>query len=469
MQTKVGLMICVGLLFGVGKKTFSQNSGVVFKSDLSWKDIVHQAKVEHKYIFVDCYTTWCEPCKRMDQEVYPTSSLGKYFSEHFICVKVQMDTLTKDDTEIKSEYAEAHKIRADYSVNAYPTFLFFSEDGKIVHRGVAYHDTTGMVQMAAAAMNPNTQYYTLLSRYQNNELQPLTKYKDLAQIAARIGESKVAHDAANAYIDKLDFPQLLGKSNLDFLYANTTSSSDRGFALFRDSVAAFLRADARYDSTVCKGVLVTIIYREAISPYQTIENGRPDFAMIHKNLEKFGRLGIDAYRMFEPRLLFASSIKPALDEGMALDSVLAICREQNLGSGEKYLVGKVVIYYEGKMKSGEQSLVDAFFGASEYYIKHYPGEAGAPQLNEFAFTVFQFDSSVAHLKQALIWAKTAVDSTDTKDRLYPSYLDSYSNILYRLGDRKAAISLEERAVAGRPRDTSLSATLEKMRAGEPTW
>ncbi len=44
--------------------------GIKFEKTLSWPEICEKAQKENKYIFVDCYTTWCGPCKKMDQEVY---------------------------------------------------------------------------------------------------------------------------------------------------------------------------------------------------------------------------------------------------------------------------------------------------------------------------------------------------------------------------------------------------------------
>ena len=46
-----------------------QYKGIHFEQGLSWKDILAKAKAEHKYIFVDCYATWCGPCKYMDKNV----------------------------------------------------------------------------------------------------------------------------------------------------------------------------------------------------------------------------------------------------------------------------------------------------------------------------------------------------------------------------------------------------------------
>ena len=35
-----------------------------------------KAKAEHKLIFLDCYTQWCGPCKKMAREVFPQPQVG---------------------------------------------------------------------------------------------------------------------------------------------------------------------------------------------------------------------------------------------------------------------------------------------------------------------------------------------------------------------------------------------------------
>jgi len=40
--------------------------GVEFDRDLTWQQVKLKAKAENKYIFMDCYATWCGPCKKME-------------------------------------------------------------------------------------------------------------------------------------------------------------------------------------------------------------------------------------------------------------------------------------------------------------------------------------------------------------------------------------------------------------------
>ena len=47
---------------------------------------LEQAKVENKYVFVDCYTSWCGPCKMMAEKILPLKEVGEYMNGKFVCV-----------------------------------------------------------------------------------------------------------------------------------------------------------------------------------------------------------------------------------------------------------------------------------------------------------------------------------------------------------------------------------------------
>src|SRR5688500_13575445 len=57
----------------------------------SWADIKAKAKAEKKPIFVDAYTTWCGPCKKMAKEVFTQEAIGSYFNSTFINYQMDME------------------------------------------------------------------------------------------------------------------------------------------------------------------------------------------------------------------------------------------------------------------------------------------------------------------------------------------------------------------------------------------
>ena len=57
------------ITFAVWNAVVAQE-GVRFR-DLAFNEALAQAKAEDKLVFMDCYTSWCGPCKVMTEEVFP--------------------------------------------------------------------------------------------------------------------------------------------------------------------------------------------------------------------------------------------------------------------------------------------------------------------------------------------------------------------------------------------------------------
>ncbi len=73
--------------------SYPQTGGINFENGTSWQALLKLAKAENKYIFVDCYATWCGPCRFMAEHIFPQKEVGEYFNAHFINVRYQMDSI----------------------------------------------------------------------------------------------------------------------------------------------------------------------------------------------------------------------------------------------------------------------------------------------------------------------------------------------------------------------------------------
>ena len=199
------------ILFFLSFSVFSQqppqdrdqgNTGVHFVNGMSWEQVKEKAKTENKYIFLDCYASWCGPCKAMDRETYPKEKVGNYMNEHFISLKVQADTSKQDDDRIKQFYRDAHFLMHEYKINAFLYFLFFSPDGKFVHKEVGFKGEDDLISISKDAMNPNKQFCTLVEKFKEHNLD--TSYmKVLARNASSLGDKELAWKIANEYIDRV--------------------------------------------------------------------------------------------------------------------------------------------------------------------------------------------------------------------------------------------------------------------------
>ena len=111
----------------------------------SLKEAKAKAKKEKKLIFIDCYTSWCGPCKSMAKKTFVNKEVGEYFNANFICVKMDME---KD---------EGPDVATRYSVEAYPTYLFLDYKGEVKHRDLGFIDAERFIQLgktAAAKLQP---------------------------------------------------------------------------------------------------------------------------------------------------------------------------------------------------------------------------------------------------------------------------------------------------------------------------
>lgn len=114
MKKLVLLFICMFVMMSVFAQTDFQN--------LTLEKAFEKAKAEDKYVFVDCYTSWCGPCKMMSEKILPLKEVGEFMNERFVSVKFDM------------EKGEGRDIAKKFRVTSYPTFLVLKTDGSLLHR-----------------------------------------------------------------------------------------------------------------------------------------------------------------------------------------------------------------------------------------------------------------------------------------------------------------------------------------------
>lgn len=106
-------------------------------------------KKNPKKIFMDVYTTWCGPCKLLDKNTFSDKSVIEYLNKNYYSVKFNAegnDPVTyKDFTYTNPNYQPERKGRnAQHlfahamKVTAYPTVVFFKENGDLIQAVPGY-------------------------------------------------------------------------------------------------------------------------------------------------------------------------------------------------------------------------------------------------------------------------------------------------------------------------------------------
>ena len=58
---------------------------------ISFDEALKVAKQENKLVFIDFYTDWCGPCKKMAKEVFPQKMVGDFMNAKFVNLKLNAE------------------------------------------------------------------------------------------------------------------------------------------------------------------------------------------------------------------------------------------------------------------------------------------------------------------------------------------------------------------------------------------
>ncbi len=103
-------------------------------SDESYEQILSRAKKENKYVFIDFFTTWCGPCKRMDEMTFTDAKVGEL-----------LNSMIPADWDAEKEPWQA--VAKKYKVSAYPTLLVIGPDGKEVDRHLGFLEPAEFIEV----------------------------------------------------------------------------------------------------------------------------------------------------------------------------------------------------------------------------------------------------------------------------------------------------------------------------------
>ena len=134
--------------------------GMVFEPEgTTLEQASAKAKAEKKLIFLDCFTTWCGPCKKMAREVFPTEVAGAYMNPKFVNLKIDME----------GEYGAP--LAKKLQIQAYPTFVIFNADAQEIGRLLGYMEASEFIKKVEEKSRDNSSS-TLEERWKNGNRDP---------------------------------------------------------------------------------------------------------------------------------------------------------------------------------------------------------------------------------------------------------------------------------------------------------
>jgi thiol-disulfide isomerase/thioredoxin len=106
--------------------------------DLPFDQALARAEKEQKIVFIDFFTTWCGPCKKLDASTWKDEAVEKWFAEKTVALRL--------DAEKEADLAKR------FHVEGYPTLLLLKPDGTEIDRMVGYRDAKTFLSEVSDAL-----------------------------------------------------------------------------------------------------------------------------------------------------------------------------------------------------------------------------------------------------------------------------------------------------------------------------
>jgi tetratricopeptide (TPR) repeat protein len=275
-----------------------------------------------------------------------------------------------------------------------------------------YAAAPGMFKAQIAdTSNPDLQYTSLLQQYRQGKKDPaFLRY--LALMAARLKDTSNTAQISTTYINGMSDP--FTYNNLKFILKFTKTTQDPGFEILRKNPE---KIDQVLGPNKAISAVKSIIYNNEIKPLLSSKDADPNWNTLEKQIvTKYGA------------------------------------------------AGEEIMWFSKVMYSHEKKDWPTLVTTAKLLIGNYGKHLSASHLNSIAWDIFENVTDTTALQLALTWSKNAIEQQSIT-----YYIDTYANLLYKLGHKEEAIIWEKKAMLLSPLEQGFRDTLEKMTKGEKTW
>ncbi len=196
-------------LFSISLSSYSQ--GIEFVH-VKWQEAIEMAKEENKLLFVDSYTEWCGPCKRMAKQEFVKADVGAIYNENFINLKLDMES------------KNGRTFDSSYPVSAYPTMFFLDGEGKVVKKVKGGKKGDGLISMAKMVLKSYDTSGKFKEKYDTGDRSYDVVY---SYVEALNKASKPSLRISNNYLKSN--PDITEEQKLKFYYVATVDADSKIF------------------------------------------------------------------------------------------------------------------------------------------------------------------------------------------------------------------------------------------------
>lgn len=196
----------ITLLFGLTLATGTVTAQTNFRN-IDFNEALKQSQAENKLVFIDFYTDWCGPCRKMSKEVFPQKQVGDFFNAQFVCIKLNAEK-------------EGKALAQQFNIKAYPTFIIADQQGNAKVTITGAFPADAFITKVKNELNPELTPERMKQRYESGERTP-----ELVNAYAMDFMEKKKYDEGykiiNDYFNSLTDKQKLSAENL-FVFSRYT-------------------------------------------------------------------------------------------------------------------------------------------------------------------------------------------------------------------------------------------------------
>jgi len=205
--------------------TFAQ--GTEFEKT-TFEQALAKAKKENKLLFMDCYTSWCAPCKILANNIFPKEEVGSLFNASFVNYKIDMES------------EEGMPLAKKYKVRVFPTLLWLDGDGEVKHKQLGAGTTKKLLDGAKLALDTENNWSGMQKRFLEGDhsIEFLLAYLQFG--------IKIRHDVSEAselYFAQKEMKELINDTDRALIMGIVRSSSDPLFQFMFENREQFYKIE----------------------------------------------------------------------------------------------------------------------------------------------------------------------------------------------------------------------------------
>lgn len=415
-------MIFFYLPFVINGQTTNVNAEVNFERDITNErmiNIIKKAKKEGKYVFVyinfgndDKFGNSSFSYEEALRCEFSNKYVAEFLNNNFINVLIEPFYSNKKIFEIDPI---SNTFLSTYNITYFPQCIFFDENGYLVHR-FPYGSKKGseFINKAVLAYDRANRYSGLIEKFESD-------------------------NTDSAFISN---------------FFNTVNSVGDDIEKY---VTSFIRKRNNLFNQETGEILINSYSNQAALDY------------IFENHLKWKKV-IDENKLinFYKRRIYEqiSRNKNWLGNNwmIKIDSLINWFENKYPNYGKKESIN---FFIKQKLNySSQNNLIDQDNFIKKYLDSSFISKSTKAELNTYAWYTFLNSNNKVLLESALLWSYKSLEIEKN-----PAYLDTYANLLYKLGQINEAIEVETNALelAETKDKKTYQETLEKMKNGEKTW